>query len=81
MSAFSANQRKLTHMESQRDYLERRALEEEAAAERASTDKAREIHVELASRYREAADADADSPPPPESPAQTSRPKEFRILD
>lgn len=79
MSAFSANKRKLTHMESQRDYLERRALEEEAAAERASTDKVRNVHVELATRYREAADADA--PSLPESPAKTTRPAEFRILD
>jgi hypothetical protein len=66
-------------MESQRHYLERRALEEEAAAERASTDKAREIHVELASRYREAADTDA--PARPEPPARTILPAEFRILD
>jgi hypothetical protein len=66
-------------MESQRDYLERRALEEEAAAERAQTDKVREVHVELASRYRQA--ADADEPAPPESPAKTTRPIEFRILD
>lgn len=66
-------------MESQRHYLERRALEEEAAAERASTDKAREIHIELASRYREAADTDA--PARLESPAKTIRPNEFRILD
>ncbi len=79
MSAFSANQRKLIHMESQRDYLERRALEEDAAAERAPTDKVREVHVELASRYREAADGNAQAPP--ESPATTIRPKEFRILD
>lgn len=73
------NQRRLVHMESQRAYLERRALEEEAAAERASTDKARELHVELATRYREA--ADADSPAPAESPVETIRPKEFRILE
>ena len=66
-------------MESQRHYLERRALEEEAAAERASTDKAREIHIELASRYREAADTDA--PARPEPPARTILPAEFRILD
>ena len=79
MSAFSANQRKLIHMESQRDYLERRALEEDAAAERAPTDKVREVHVELASRYREAADGNAQAPP--ESPVTTIRPKEFRILD
>ena len=68
-------------MESQRDYLKRRALEEEAAAQRASSDKARELHVELATRYREAADADADASPPPEPPAKSIRPAEFRILE
>ena len=66
-------------MESQRDYLERRALEEDAAAERASTDKARDVHAELASRYREA--ADSDSPAPPDSPARTTLPDEFCILE
>jgi hypothetical protein len=66
-------------MESQRDYLERRALEEEAAADNAPTDKVRDIHVELASRYREAAGADPQAPP--ESPVKTIRPKEFRILE
>lgn len=66
-------------MESQRHYLKRRAIEEEAAAERASTDKAREIHIELASRYREAADTDA--PARPEAQATTILPKDFRILD
>ena len=34
-------------MESQRDYLKRRALEEEDAAVRAASDKARELHEEL----------------------------------
>ncbi|HKH27522.1 MAG TPA: hypothetical protein VKA61_04200 [Sphingomicrobium sp.] len=66
-------------MESQRHYLERRALEEEAAAQRASNAKAREIHIELASRYRVAADTDA--PARPEPRAQTILPTEFRILD
>ena len=66
-------------MESQRDYLNRRALEEEAAARRASSNKARELHVELATRYREA--ADSDEPPPTELPAKTTRPTEFRILE
>ena len=78
VSAVPANRRKLANMESQLHYLERRALEEEAA-ERASTDKAREIHIELASRYRVAADTDA--PARPEAPAKTILPNEFRILD
>jgi len=79
VSAVPANRRKLANMESQRHYLERRALEEEAAAQRASTAKAREIHFELASRYRVAADTDA--PARPEAPAKTILPNEFRILD
>lgn len=47
-------------MESDRQYLNRRAAEEEEAAGRASSGKAREAHLELASRYREAADADPE---------------------
>ena len=42
-------------MESQRDYLNRRALEEEEAAARATSEKVRELHEEMASRYRDAA--------------------------
>ena len=51
---------KLQAMESQRDYMSRRAREEQAAAERAASEKVRELHMELATRYREAADADPE---------------------
>ena len=47
-------------MESQRDYMSRRAREEQGAAERAASEKVRELHMELAARYREAADADPE---------------------
>ena len=43
-------------MESEREYLRRRAGEEQAAADRASCDKARDLHRELAARYRNAAE-------------------------
>lgn len=67
-------------MESQRDYLRRRALEEEAAARRASCDKIRDLHMELASRYRDAATAEP-AVREAERPARTTRPNEFRILE
>ena len=66
-------------MESERDYLSRRALEEQAAAEHASTEKVRELHEELATRYREAAAAGRELPV--ELAAKPGLPKEFRILD
>ena len=43
-------------MESEREYMRRRASEEQAAADRAASDKARDLHRELAARYRDAAD-------------------------
>ena len=43
-------------MESEREYMHRRAGEEQAAAERAGSDKARDLHRELAARYRDAAE-------------------------
>lgn len=66
-------------MESQRDYLQRRADEEDAAADRASSDKARDLHHELATRYRDAAGTDLEDS---ESDwVNSTRPKDFRILD
>lgn len=68
-------------MESQKDYLERRARQEREAAERASDARARELHLELAARYLQAS---ADDPhrrsdrapvPPP------GFPRDFSILE
>ena len=67
-------------MESQRDYLERRALQEDDAAVRAASNKARELHEELASRYRDAATSEPEQLQD-ELTVTTIRPKEFRILD
>ena len=66
-------------MESERDYLRRRAQEEKDAAERASPDKVRDLHAELANRYREAAEADPELRV--EVVTKPGLPKEFRILD
>ena len=66
-------------MESQRDYLQRRAEEEDAAADRAASDKARELHHELATRYRDAAVADGSSGAM--ETVNSTRPKEFRIIE
>ena len=43
-------------MESEREYLHRRASEEQEAAQRSGSEKARELHMELATRYRDAAE-------------------------
>ena len=67
-------------MESQRDYLHRRALEEEEAAARATSEKARELHEEMASRYRGAAGA-KDEPREAEGELATILPGDFRIIE
>jgi hypothetical protein len=67
-------------MESQRDYLNRRAGEELGAAERASSKKVRELHIEMAERYREAADADPELRIRDEALCG-GLPKDFRILE
>ena len=67
-------------MESQSEYMRRRAREEDGAAKRASSAKARELHIELADRYRDA----ADGRPPPKSPDDPPRfglPDDFKILE
>jgi hypothetical protein len=68
-------------MESKSEYLARRAREELEAADRASDPKVREIHVELAARYRNAAGGDA----PPRSADAGARmallPSDFRIFE
>ena len=46
-------------MESNNQYLSRRAVEEEDAADRSSDPKVRDVHAELAARYRNAAERDS----------------------
>jgi len=70
----------MSAMESQRDYLNRRALEEEEAAARATSEKVRDLHEEMASRYREAAGA-KDERREAESELETILPADFRIID
>ena len=68
-------------MESENQYLIRRASEEEAAADRSSDPKVREVHVELAARYRNAAKGDAP-PKVVDAEARASLlPTDFRILE
>ena len=67
-------------MESERDYLSRRAREEQGAAERASSEKVRDLHMELAARYREAADADPELRVA-DVMQKAGRPSDFRILE
>lgn len=66
-------------MESHRDYLRRRADEEDAAADRAASDKARELHHELATRFRDAALTERETSE--SDRANSTRPRDFRILD
>jgi hypothetical protein len=67
-------------MESNSQYMLRRHREERDAADKASSPKVRELHIELSDRYREAADGD---PPPhaPDGPSRPGLPEDFRILD
>jgi hypothetical protein len=67
-------------MESHAQYMLRRAQEEDDAAGRASSPKARQLHTELAGRYRDAADR-RRPPKAPDSPAPTCLPNDFRILE
>ncbi|HET6940581.1 MAG TPA: hypothetical protein VFH89_00315 [Sphingomicrobium sp.] len=66
-------------MESHRDYLQRRADEEDAAASRAASAKARELHHELATRYRNAATAELETSETDR--VNSTRPMDFRILE
>lgn len=66
-------------MKSRAEYLHRRAREEDVAASRAECEKARELHEELASRYREAAVSD-DVEVELET-VKSTVPREFRILE
>ena len=66
-------------MESHSEYMRRRAGEERDAADRASTARVRALHIELADRYRAA----ADGPPPkkPDRPVRSCLPDDLKILD
>ncbi|GAA4748125.1 hypothetical protein GCM10023264_12590 [Sphingomonas daechungensis] len=66
-------------METREHYLQRRAREEDEAAGRASCAKARELHEELAARYRVAADAPGESRSP--ETVSSTFPEDFRILE
>lgn len=70
-------------METDRDYLNRRASEEREAAERASDPKAKDLHLELAARYAQAADGCGERPELDvrQVPAQPGLPNDFRILE
>ena len=61
------------------EYFERRASEELAAAEQASSDHARQSHLELAKRYSEAART-ADRRDGRDDEAAPLLPSDFRIL-
>ena len=67
-------------MESEREYLHRRADEEQAAADRADSDKARDLHMELAARYRDQAEQRL-APRAPERELVHGLPLDFRILE
>ena len=65
-------------------YFERRASEEQAAAQRAHDPRARQSHIDLAERYSQAAqtglvDGGADEPQEPQAAIPLLQP-EFRIL-
>ena len=68
-------------MESERAYLHRRASEEQAAAQRSDSEKARELHMELANRYRDAAELRVAPRRPERELAVHGLPLEFKILD
>jgi hypothetical protein len=70
-------------MESASDYLRRRAREEHDAADRALSPKARDLHLELAARYLNAAKV-GPAVPEPSAPVGKQRPglpMDFRILE
>ena len=67
-------------MDSDAEYLLRRSEEEQEAAGRTENAKARQLHIELAARYRDAANG-AQPPRSPEGPAGPGLPGDFRILE
>lgn len=67
-------------MESESQYMSRRAQEEQEAADRAVNPKARDLHIELAGRYRDAAHGQKP-PSTPDAGARRGLPNDFRILE
>jgi hypothetical protein len=68
-------------MESEKQYMWRRAMEEKDAADRAPDPKIREVHIELAARYREAAEGRLAPRTPDTNSPHPVRPDDFRILE
>jgi hypothetical protein len=68
-------------MESEREYLHRRSSEEQEAAQRSGSEKARELHMELATRYRDAAEVRVAPQRPEPELAVHGLPLEFKILE
>jgi len=67
-------------MESYSEYMLRRCREEQDAADRASSPKVRQLHIELADRYRDAADG-GPTQKSPDAPARACLSDDFRILE
>lgn len=68
-------------MESNNQYLSRRAVEEEDAADRSSDPKVRDVHAELAARYRNAAERDSPSDKKVAEKRSALLSADFRILE
>ena len=68
-------------MESEKQYMWRRAHEERDAADRAPDPKIRELHIQLAARYREAAEGRLTPRTAETNPQRPVCPDDFRILE
>jgi hypothetical protein len=68
-------------MESEKQYMWRRAQEEQDAADRAPEPKIRDLHIQLATRYRKAAEGRLPPRTPDTNPLRPIRPDDFRILE
>ena len=68
-------------MESEKQYMWRRAQEEQDAADRAPDPKIRDLHIQLAARYRDAAEGRVSPRTADISPQRSVLPDDFRILE
>ena len=68
-------------METESDYLNRRARQEQEAAKLAYDAKVRDLHLELAARYLQAASDGSARTSQQAMPPQPGLPSEFRILE